>query len=180
MKILSIDPGQKNFAWILIDLPGFHVESYGQMDVQVGSASALLRNLDQEFRQALDDCEQVIIERQTFKNFTMSKLSFYIEMYCASSKGIPTCMVEARDKLGIFKDHNLIVSKDIKNHYQRKQISIHLVKKILEKELLTGLDTDLICEKKKKVDDICDCVLQSIAYYTRVFPGGLQSFFSAL
>jgi hypothetical protein len=175
MKIVSIDPGQKNFAWVFIEMPGLKTIDYGTQDVNVVSAASLVGCLSEDFMTSLKEADQVIIERQTFKNFMMSKLSFYMEMYC-HLYGTSTCLVGAQDKLGVFKERGIITSKDTKNHYQRKQQSIRLVELMISSRCLTGIDVR--CNKKQ--DDLCDCILQAVGYYIRVHPGSMESFFLGL
>jgi hypothetical protein len=187
--VASIDPGKKNFAFSIeeIDISKCkNITSLG--DIHKFSNTVLAENIDvtkdtdqskyldiqifvnltavlDKYRSYWDKCSVILIEKQMSfgrnKNNTMALkvaqhcLSYFIFMYSNFKKII--------EYPAYYKTQILDAPKKM-DKPARKKWSVQKVT-----EILSLRETDNILEKRKKKDDISDCILMNLTYAYQVY-----------
>lgn len=171
MKVLSIDPGRKNFGVAIVDIP--NQEDYQQNVVSFWNVSELpespmdlVKALDDMFP-TLHDIDVAVIERQPPKNYRMQRLQHHLEMYFVMRR-LPVDFIDARIKL-IYAEttpywRGTTGAKNIKSYVRRKKLAVGVIQRYLEERPDHHADALYIFRRAKKQDDYADCLLQALAY----------------
>lgn len=163
MMILSIDVGEKNFAYCIGDLE--NVFSWKKHDVikkkkqtVVESCIAISKIFETEEKSLVEQCEAVVIEQQMRSNVRAQRVGQHIwSWFYAKYPGKTVTFFPSHKKTQHFLGKNSLSDK------ARKNWSVLKVCEILKQRNDTA--NTLVFEKiEGKKDDVSDAFLQMIVY----------------
>lgn len=156
--IISIDVGEKNFAYCIGDLD--RVYSWKRHDVKrkksqtVVESCLLISAILEGEKELLDQCTAVVIEQQMMANVRAQRVAQHIWSWCTA---------KYPDKVVTFypshRKTQYFLGKNALDPKQRKKWSICKVSEMLNDET-----RPMFHAVDGKKDDICDAYLQMIVY----------------
>jgi|688.fasta_scaffold09759_6 hypothetical protein len=185
MKIASFDIGEKNFAYCIVQFEGnllkvLKISHYNVLS-EIKNKQTILNSclnisniLENDFD--IDSCDTILIEQQLGVNSRAQKISQHIWSYfhtkyiLIKKKLINLEFIHSSLKTQIFLGKNKLKSDE------RKKWSVEMIvsKKVLSLSKNFGIEIDIpeniqeIILKMNKRDDVCDTILQAIAYCKKI------------
>ncbi len=173
VPVLSIDVGRKNLALCAVR-PGatpaddiivaWSVIACEPTPAGIASSLRALEVQHESWSRAMQECTDVVIERQPPRNATMSRLQHYLEMYFAMND--KTVVVQdAKHKLSYAASTPWWPPGDLESwtYYLRKKLSVQTTTAFLDATSQDPELTQAFAQSKKK-DDFADSLLQCQAY----------------
>lgn len=163
--ILSIDVGERNFAYCIGDLE--KVYAWKRHDVKkkkhqtVIESCKLISNILEHEKDLIDQCSAVVIERQPFENLRGLQIAQHIWTWCwLKHPGKDIVFFSASKKTQYFLGKNSL------DYPGRKQWSVEKTCDIIREnyDSETRAMYDAVVGKK---DDICDAFLQMRVYLSQ-------------
>lgn len=161
MKIISIDPGEKNLAIVLFDAGVFSdfflgsISDCAKPQQSIAEAhnpheNSLMKTLEKIFERLETSGCVAFIERQ--RSAKMCWIAGCVAAVCYH-RNIPVMKFNPLFKLQLFKQRG---STSKMSHFQNKKLAVDVVNEILTADNCSFLDR---FQALKKKDDVADCVL---------------------
>lgn len=174
MKIIAIDPGDKNLAIVSFDGSVFSDFFFGSVTEGKTKKQSLADAMSRSHGTLMETLEKI------FQSFETNGCVAFIERQRSMKMfGIAGCVAAIcyRHNIPVMKFNPLLKLQQFKNgekmsHYQNKKLAVRVVNEILTADNCSFLDR---FQALKKKDDVADCVLM-INFITKN-PGRKWSFF---
>ena len=171
MRILSVDPGRKNFAAAVVDVrdPSACLENVivAWHCLELPESPPELVTMLNTLFSDVATYDVVVIERQPPKNMRMQRLQHHLEMYFVI-RGVPVEFIDARRKLMYAETtewwRGTTGAKNIKSYVRRKKLAVGVVQRYLEMRPDQYQEALAVFRRAKKQDDYADCLLQALAF----------------
>jgi len=165
MIILSIDVGEKNFAYCVGDKE--HIYSWKKHNVMkkksqtvIESCIAISKIFEEEEKELVDRCDTIVIEQQMRANIRAQRIGQHIwSWFFAKYPSKTVTFFPAHKKTRHFLGANTLSDKG------RKKWSVSKVREILKQRNDTA-NARVFEETEGKKDDVADAFLQMIVYLT--------------